>query len=44
MQKTPKKNIFKLKCFQITKLQSTAKLNPIKQKISLKYNSILNII
>ena len=40
MQKTPKK----LKCFQITKLQSTAELNPIKQKISLKYNSILNII
>ena len=41
--KYPKIPIIKLKCFQITKLQSVAKLNPIKLKIILEYNSILNI-
>ena len=42
-KKPPKYPIDKLKCFQITRLQSVAKLNPTKLKISLKYNSILNI-
>ena len=39
MQKT----VFQIKRFQITKQQSVAKLNPIKLKIRLEYNSILNI-
>ena len=43
MQNTPKYLTVKLMCFQIIILHSDAKLNPIKLKMSLEYNNILNI-
>ena len=43
MQDTSRYPTVKLKCFQITKLQSVATLNQIKLKTSLEYNSILII-